>query len=113
MKCCVFACVQDLGLVFVAVYQRALSLLYVDDLLDRVVTKFVGEFDPAVHNYSAFNDTFRQLVLEAEKQSSERSKVRLSRDPTHPGSRKGLPTEEDPLLVLWCCANTACLTPPE
>eukprot|EP00193_Tetraselmis_chui_P012325 CAMPEP_0177780192 /NCGR_PEP_ID=MMETSP0491_2-20121128/17057_1 /TAXON_ID=63592 /ORGANISM="Tetraselmis chuii, Strain PLY429" /LENGTH=263 /DNA_ID=CAMNT_0019299917 /DNA_START=103 /DNA_END=890 /DNA_ORIENTATION=- len=66
---------NDLGLVFVAVYQRALSLLYVDDLLDRVVTKFVGEFDPAVHNYSAFNDTFRQLVLEAEKQSSERSKI--------------------------------------
>jgi signal recognition particle receptor subunit alpha len=32
---------QGLGLIFVAVYQKALSLLYVDDLLAAVKQEFV------------------------------------------------------------------------
>lgn len=71
--------VQEVGLVFVAVYQRALSLTYVDELLDSVVGKFLGEFDVQRQDYSTFNDTFRQLVLEAEKQSAERAKVASDR----------------------------------
>jgi len=66
---------NEVGLVFVAVYQRALSLTYVDELLDSVVGKFLGEFDVQRQDYSTFNDTFRQLVLEAEKQSAERAKM--------------------------------------
>lgn len=37
---------QGLGLVFVAVYQRALKLLYVDELLERVKHEFVQQYKP-------------------------------------------------------------------
>ena len=37
---------QGLGLVFVAVYQRALKLLYVDELLERVKREFATEYKP-------------------------------------------------------------------
>ena len=39
-------CLQGLGLVFVAVYQRALKLLYVDELLDRVKREFAQQYRP-------------------------------------------------------------------
>ena len=35
--------VQGLGLVFVAVYQRALKLLYVDVLLERIKAEFAEQ----------------------------------------------------------------------
>eukprot|EP00951_Prasinocladus_malaysianus_P019639 scaffold159168_cov38-Prasinocladus_malaysianus.AAC.1 len=67
----------ELGLVFVAVYQRALSLLYVEDLLDSVLNAFVKEDVYSVHkyDYDSFNDTFRQLLLEAENRSMEQNKA--------------------------------------
>ena len=37
---------QGLGLVFVAVYQRALKLLYVDELLERVKQEFAQQYKP-------------------------------------------------------------------
>ena len=37
---------QGLGLVFVAVYQRALKLLYVDELLQRVKQDFAKQYQP-------------------------------------------------------------------
>lgn len=37
---------QGLGLVFVAVYQRALKLLYVDELLERVKLEFAEQYKP-------------------------------------------------------------------
>jgi Signal recognition particle, alpha subunit, N-terminal len=41
------ACMQGLGLVFVAVYQKALKLLYVDELLEGVKAAFtVRHYDP-------------------------------------------------------------------
>lgn len=39
-------CLQGLGLVFVAVYQRALKLLYVDELLERVKREFAQQYKP-------------------------------------------------------------------
>ena len=39
-------CLQGLGLVFVAVYQRALKLLYVDELLERVKHEFAQQYKP-------------------------------------------------------------------
>ena len=36
-------------LVFVAVYQKALKLLYVDQLLERMKADFVIHYDPQVH----------------------------------------------------------------
>lgn len=38
------ACGQGLGLVFVAAYQRTLSLLYVDELLAAVRDSFAAEY---------------------------------------------------------------------
>jgi len=43
----VFA-LQGLELVFVAVYQKALKLLYVDQLLERMKAEFVLQYDPKV-----------------------------------------------------------------
>ena len=44
---------QGLGLVFVAVYQRALKLLYVDDLLERVKENFKGHYKPDIVRQTA------------------------------------------------------------
>lgn len=57
---------NDLGLVFVAVYQRMLHLLYVDDLLAAVRKEFSQIYDPKRVSYDGFGDVFRQLHLEAE-----------------------------------------------
>ena len=40
---------QRLGLVFVAVYQKALHLSYVDGLLAKVNNAFSARYDPAKH----------------------------------------------------------------
>ncbi|XP_006659504.1 signal recognition particle receptor subunit alpha [Oryza brachyantha] len=66
---------NDLGLVFVAVYQRMLHLLYVDDLLAAVRKEFSQIYDPKRTSYDdAFNEIFRQLHLEAEARSEEMKK---------------------------------------
>ena len=41
-----YVLIQGLGLVFVAVYQRALKLLYVDELLQRVKQEFSQQYKP-------------------------------------------------------------------
>uniref|UniRef100_A0A0D9WQA5 SRP54-type proteins GTP-binding domain-containing protein n=1 Tax=Leersia perrieri TaxID=77586 RepID=A0A0D9WQA5_9ORYZ len=66
---------NDLGLVFVAVYQRMLHLLYVDDLLAAVRKEFSQIYDPKRTSYDdAYNEIFRQLHLEAEARSEEMKK---------------------------------------
>lgn len=68
---------QGLGLVFVAVYQKALKLLYVDDLLARAKAEFSGLYSPdaaggfaARKRYAAaFDSTFRQMLKQAESQA--------------------------------------------
>uniref|UniRef100_A0A0D9X8Z5 SRP54-type proteins GTP-binding domain-containing protein n=1 Tax=Leersia perrieri TaxID=77586 RepID=A0A0D9X8Z5_9ORYZ len=66
---------NDLGLVFAAVYQRMLHLLYVDDLLAAVRKEFSQIYDPKRISYDdAFNEIFRQLHLEAEARSEEMKK---------------------------------------
>lgn len=57
---------NELGLVFVAVYQRMLHLLYVDDLLEMVKDEFSKIYEPTRMVYSDFDDTFQQLKEEAE-----------------------------------------------
>ena len=42
---------QGLGLVFVAVYQKALKLLYVDELLERVRKEFSPRYKPNCYEY--------------------------------------------------------------
>ncbi len=41
-----YVLIQGLGLVFVAIYQRALKLLYVDELLERVKQEFSQQYKP-------------------------------------------------------------------
>ncbi|XP_051183680.1 uncharacterized protein [Lolium perenne] len=69
---------NDLGLVFVAVYQRMLHLLYVDDLLAAVRKEFSQIYDPKRVDYdeSGFTDVFRQLHLEAEARAEAMKKTR-------------------------------------
>ncbi|GJP54634.1 hypothetical protein CLOM_g13697 [Closterium sp. NIES-68] len=63
---------NELGLVFVAVYQRILQLLYVDDLLTAVRDEFAdGHYDPKKTAYPDFDDVFKQLLREAEQHANE------------------------------------------
>ncbi|KMT09121.1 hypothetical protein BVRB_6g132280 [Beta vulgaris subsp. vulgaris] len=65
---------NELGLVFVAVYQKILHLLYVDDLLSMVKREFSVVYDPSKTEYGDFNDVYRQLRLEAEARAEELKK---------------------------------------
>lgn len=69
---------NDLGLVFVAVYQRMLHLLYVDDLLAAVRRDFSQIYNPnRISSYDdLFTDKFRQLHLEAEARAEAMKKTR-------------------------------------
>ncbi|KAM3316758.1 hypothetical protein ACQJBY_034727 [Aegilops geniculata] len=76
---------NDLGLVFVAVYQRMLHLLYVDDLLAAVRREFSQIYNPKRVSYDdLFTDTFRQLHLEAEARAEAMKKSR--QQPANPSS---------------------------
>lgn len=50
---------QGLGLVFVAVYQKALKLLYVDELLERLNRAFSTRYSPGCFEYPEFDATFQ------------------------------------------------------
>lgn len=54
------------GLVFVAVYQKALKLLYVDDLLDRVNRAFALKYKPDCYSYPEFDATFQRMLRDCE-----------------------------------------------
>ncbi|KAL6648198.1 hypothetical protein ACP70R_012422 [Stipagrostis hirtigluma subsp. patula] len=81
---------NELGLVFVAVYQRILHLLYVDDLLAAVRKEFSQIYDPKRTNYDDFSDIFRQLHLEAEARAEEmkKSKQAIASRPSLTASQK-------------------------
>ncbi|KAB1204014.1 hypothetical protein CJ030_MR8G002819 [Morella rubra] len=65
---------NDLGLVFVAVFQRILHLLYVDELLAMVKREFSEIYDPKRTLYTNFDETFRQLKKEAEARAEDLKK---------------------------------------
>ncbi|KAG8380903.1 hypothetical protein BUALT_Bualt06G0065100 [Buddleja alternifolia] len=65
---------NELGLVFVAVYQRILHLLYVDDLLSMVKQEFSEIYDPKRTSYNDFDAIFQQLKKEAEARAEELKK---------------------------------------
>jgi len=59
-----------LQLVVVAVYSKALTLLYVDQLLEDVKQAFaVKHYQPRLYEYPKFDATFRRLLSEAEAHS--------------------------------------------
>jgi hypothetical protein len=57
---------QGLGLVFVAVYQQSLSLLYVEELLELVKAEFLQVYTPSKHNFQKFDATFERLLRDCE-----------------------------------------------
>lgn len=66
-----------LGLVFVAVYQRALKLVYVDDFLARVARAFAPIYRPDTcgQTYQEFDDTFQKLLVACENRVDTKNAV--------------------------------------
>lgn len=80
---------NELGLVFVAVYQKILHLLYVDELLAMVKHEFSGIYDPKRTVYSDFDETFRQLKKEAEARAEELKKSKQVGKPVNNSKKQG------------------------
>lgn len=80
---------NHLGLVFVAVYQRILHLLYVDDLLSMVKESFSEIYDPKRMAYDDFDETFRQLRKEAEARDEELRKTKQVGKPVGSVKKQG------------------------
>ena len=80
---------NELGLVFVAVYQRILHLLYVDDLLAMLKREFSEIYDPKRTVYDDFDETFRQLRMEAEARAEELKKSKPMTKPVNNNKRQG------------------------
>ncbi len=77
---------NGLGLVFVAVYQKTLSLLYVDELLTSVKDEFVGIYKPGQRDYKSFDETFQRLLRDAETRAEQTRKQAPARPA--PGAAK-------------------------
>lgn len=84
---------NDLGLVFVAVYQRILNLLYVDDLLSMVKQSFSEIYDSKRVTYDDFDETFRQLRKEAETRAEELRKTKQVGKPVSSVKKQGQVTK--------------------
>ncbi|KAH6818522.1 signal recognition particle receptor alpha subunit family protein [Perilla frutescens var. frutescens] len=82
---------NELGLVFVAVYQRILHLLYVDELLSMVKQEFSDIYDPKRTLYDDFDDIFQQLKKEAEARAEEMKKSKQVGKPVNnnPARKQG------------------------
>lgn len=65
---------QSLGLVFVAVYQSALKLMYVDNLLEKIKGLFAEEYSPRRFSYPDFEGHFKRELEKAEQASESRIK---------------------------------------
>nr|XP_043609364.1 signal recognition particle receptor subunit alpha [Erigeron canadensis] len=82
---------NELGLVFVAVYQKILHLLYVDELLAMVKREFSEIYDSKRMVYDDFDETFRQLRKEAEARAEEmkKSKQVMAKPVSNLGKKQG------------------------
>ena len=69
---------NGLGVVFVAVYQKALKLLYVDDLLDRVSKSFSPKYKVDCYAYPEFDAPFQKMLRDCE------AKAEAARRPSGP-----------------------------
>ena len=67
--------VQSLGLVFVAVYQHTLKLLYVDKLLARVKELFSKQYSPKKYDYHTFEGQFKKELEKAEQRADTRQRM--------------------------------------
>ena len=78
---------QGLGLVFVAVYQKALKVLYVDELLEALKSEFPRHYQPKRYDYPAFADSFERLRAQLEA-ASEPGRRGVQQAPRAAGGRK-------------------------
>lgn len=88
---------QGLGLVFVAVYQRALKLLYVDELLERMKAEFPKHYQPKCFDYPAFTDSFEKARAELEGAA----------DANKRGVQPKPPLPRKVNLMLFCLSSAA------
>uniref|UniRef100_A0A7S0VHA4 Signal recognition particle receptor alpha subunit N-terminal domain-containing protein n=1 Tax=Polytomella parva TaxID=51329 RepID=A0A7S0VHA4_9CHLO len=65
---------NGLGLVFVAVYQKALTLSYVDDLLKHVKEDFAAIYKPNTYGYKEFDHHFMKLMKDVESQANSQKR---------------------------------------
>eukprot|EP01025_Chloroclados_australasicus_P004201 TRINITY_DN11008_c0_g1_i1.p1 TRINITY_DN11008_c0_g1~~TRINITY_DN11008_c0_g1_i1.p1 ORF type:complete len:630 (+),score=87.38 TRINITY_DN11008_c0_g1_i1:175-2064(+) len=96
---------NGLGLVFVVVYQKALTLLYIDELLESVKREFSKGYKDNQLQYEAFNSTFKQLLKECEERSEQLKKglsqkanangVKGTKSTVKPGDLYNAENEED------------------
>lgn len=86
---------NELGLVFVAVYQQILHLLYVDELLSMVKREFSEIYDPKRTVYNDFDETFRQLRKEAEARAEELKKSKPVGKPLINNKKQGQVQKSD------------------
>ncbi|KAH0935876.1 hypothetical protein HID58_012993 [Brassica napus] len=86
---------NELGLVFVAVYQKILQLLYVDDLLSIVKQSFSEMYDPKRMRYDDFEETFRQLSVEAEARAEEMKRTKQVVKPLNGVKKQGQVSKEE------------------
>ncbi|XP_030478910.1 uncharacterized protein LOC115695944 [Cannabis sativa] len=86
---------NELDLVFVAVYQRILHLLYVDELLSMVKREFAEIYDPKRTVYNDFDETFRQLRKEAEARAEEMKKSKPVGKPLINNKKQGQVQKSD------------------
>lgn len=80
---------NGLGLVFVAVYQKALKLLYVDELLERVNKAFAPRYKPGVFEYPEFDATFQRLLKDCEEKAEAAKRPSQQQAAPAPGAPSG------------------------
>jgi len=79
------------GLVFVAVYQKALSLLYVDALLEKIKKDFAVVYKPDLYNYKSFDDTFKRVLKECELRADQFKRPLETHPPAAAPNKVGMP----------------------
>lgn len=77
---------QGMGLVFVAMYQKTLSLMYVDELLQQVKATFCSDawFKPDGYDYKGFDATFNKLLRECEGRADDAKRSVAMKAPSAP-----------------------------
>ncbi|KAK9843578.1 hypothetical protein WJX84_007680 [Apatococcus fuscideae] len=63
---------NGLGLVFVAVYQRTLKLLYIDQLLAGVKEAFTVQYKPKCFEYPGFEKRFQAILTNCEARADDK-----------------------------------------
>ena len=95
---------NELGLIFVAIYQRILHLLYVEDLLSTVKQEFSQIYDAKRTVYDDFDETFRQLRKEAEARAEEMKKSKETSSPPNPTRDDQKRKAENPIVQTLAAA---------